>query len=171
MDTQFVTLVLDKINHTPKNLLFLTENYPLTIFPIQFPDKILIQTFNFSNIICSLCFPQFNENFTSFEKFETGIFQEASFPSDGSTFPPSFSNQKNPTLWEQLGCGPESDQGVWLPLAHSATKSPNPANLPQCGKPAKGVGPFAKPSPFLAVLKHGGGRAGKLPFFPRILRV
>ncbi len=42
LDTQFITLDLDKINHTPKNLLFLTENYPLTIFPIQFPGKILI---------------------------------------------------------------------------------------------------------------------------------
>ncbi len=70
------------------------------------------KTFNFSNHICSLCFPQFNENFTSFEKFETGIFQKTSSPSDGSTFPPSFTNQKNPTLWEQLGRGPESDQGV-----------------------------------------------------------
>ncbi len=47
-----------------------------------------------------------------------------------------------------------SDQGVcwedhlqkepiWLPTAHSATKTPNPANPPQCGKPAKGVGQFA----------------------------
>ncbi len=32
---------------------------------------------------------------------------------------------------------------IWLPFAHSATKSPNPANPPQCGKPAKGVGPVA----------------------------
>ncbi len=45
IDTQFITLDLDKSNHTPKNLLFLTENYPLTIFPIQFPDKILIPFF------------------------------------------------------------------------------------------------------------------------------
>ncbi len=54
------------------------------------------KTFNFSNNICSLCFPQFNENFSSFEKFETGTLQKTSFPSDGSTFYPSFSNQKNP---------------------------------------------------------------------------
>ncbi len=51
-DTQFITLDLDKINHTPKNQLFLTENYPLTIFPIQFPDKILIPFFRiFSHTI------------------------------------------------------------------------------------------------------------------------
>ncbi len=37
------------------------------------------KTFNFSNNICSFCFPQFNEKFTSFEKFETGIFQKKRF--------------------------------------------------------------------------------------------
>ncbi len=58
------------------------------------------KTFNFSNNICLLCFHQFNENFAPFKKFETGIFQETSVPSDGSTFPPVFINQKNPTLWE-----------------------------------------------------------------------
>ncbi len=70
------------------------------------------KTFNLTKNICSLCFPQFNEIFAPFKKFQTGIFQETTFPSDGSTFPPSFINQKNPTLWEKLGRGPGSDKGV-----------------------------------------------------------
>ena len=107
------------------------------------------QTFNFSNIICSFCFPQFKENFTSFENFETGLFQKTSFPSDGSIFPPSFTNQKNPTLWEQLGRGSGSDQGVcWrttpkmsLFAYHSRTLLQNPPTQqtsPSAGSRQKG---------------------------------
>jgi hypothetical protein len=51
------------------------------------------KTFNFSNNICLLCFPQFTENFTSFEKFETGIFQNVSFPPHGS-IPPHFTSKR-----------------------------------------------------------------------------
>jgi hypothetical protein len=91
------------------------------------------QTFNFSNIICSFCFPQFKENFTSFENFETGLFQKTSFPSDGSTFPPSFANQKNPTLWEQLGRGPFAYH--WRTLLQ---KPPTQQTLPSAGSRQKG---------------------------------
>jgi hypothetical protein len=41
-DTQLISLDQDKIIPAHKNLFFLTENYPLTIFPIQFPDFFLI---------------------------------------------------------------------------------------------------------------------------------
>ncbi len=46
------------------------------------------KTFNFSNNICSVCFPQFNDNFTSFEKFETGIFQKNLLSLRRFLFPP-----------------------------------------------------------------------------------
>ncbi len=90
-------------------------------------------------------------NFTSFETFGTGIFQKkTSFSSDGSTFPPRFSNQKNPTLWEKLGRGPGSDQGIcWEdqppkknPFGyHSRTLLQNPPtqqSLPSAGSWQKG---------------------------------
>jgi hypothetical protein len=67
---------------------------------------------------------------------------------------PHFSSKRKPTLWEKIGHGPESGRGfagmttpqkepIWQPLAHSAKKSPHPANPPQCRKLAKGVGPIA----------------------------
>ena len=56
----------------------------------------LPKTFNFSNNICLLCFPQFTENFTSFEKFETGIFQNNLFHPHGSIPSPLHFKKKTP---------------------------------------------------------------------------
>ncbi len=46
--TQFISLEQDKIIQAHKNPLVLTEKYPLTIFPIQFPDFFLINFFRIS---------------------------------------------------------------------------------------------------------------------------
>ncbi len=52
------------------------------------------------------CSNHFDENFTFFEKFETNISQKAPFTPNGSTLPPIFFKQKNPTLWKKKGRGP-----------------------------------------------------------------
>ncbi len=113
----------------------------------------------------SLCFPQLNENFTSFENFKTGIFQKAPFSPNGYIPPPLFSNQKNPTLWEKLGRGPESDQGVcWedqppkkSPFGyHLRTLLQNPPTqqtIPSAGSRQKGW-----------VRSHGGPPASRSTF-------
>ncbi len=53
--------------------------------------------------------------------------------------PPSFTNQKNPTLWELLGRGPESDQGLLggppPKRAHLATTRALCYKIPQPSKP------------------------------------
>ncbi len=51
--------------------------------------------------------------------------------------------------WSRVGPGgllggpSPKKEPIWLPRAHSAAKYPNPANPPQCRKPAKGMGPVA----------------------------